>query len=76
MTKQLTFKGYDDFDRPVFQDERGRYYCDVVNLFNPAQSIEEMINFYNLAHPSLDDKCGDFESEPNGFNSITDYEVK
>ena len=75
MTAQLKFKGYDDFDRPVFQDETtGRYYCDVNHLFNPAQSIEEMQDFYNQKHPSLDDKCGDFESEPSGFNSITDYE--
>lgn len=43
---KLTFIGIDDWNRPVFQDEKGRYFGDTENLFNYGTGKEEVYNFY------------------------------
>lgn len=43
---KLTFIGIDDWNRPVFQDEKGRYFGDIENLFKYGTCKEEVYDFY------------------------------
>ena len=73
--KELKLIGVDYFSRYVFKDvQTGIYYCDVYHL-EDGKSEAEVKDYYNTHKPELDDKCGDFESEPSGFNSITNYTI-
>lgn len=41
---KLTFIGIDDWNRPVFQDEKGRYFGDTENLFNNSIYKQLLLN--------------------------------
>ena len=43
---KLQFKGIDDWNRPVFVDDSGRYFGDTDHLFNYGTSKEEILDFY------------------------------
>lgn len=43
---RLQFIAIDDWNRPVFKDENGRYFGDTENLFNYETGKEEVYNFY------------------------------
>lgn len=43
---RLQFISIDDWNRPVFKDEKGRYFGDTENLFNYGTGKEDVYNFY------------------------------
>lgn len=43
---RLQFISIDDWNRPVFKDEKGRYFGDTENLFKYGTSKEEVYDFY------------------------------
>lgn len=43
---RLQFISIDDWNRPVFKDEKGRYFGDTENLFNYGIGKEDVYNFY------------------------------
>lgn len=42
---KLTFIGIDDWNRPVFQDEKGRYFGDTENLFKRKRATNALFLF-------------------------------
>ncbi len=43
---RLKFKGIDDWNRPVFMDDNGRYFGDTDHLFDYTASKDDVLNFY------------------------------
>lgn len=43
---RLQFISIDDWNRPVFKDDKERYFGDTENLFKYGTSKEEVYNFY------------------------------
>ena len=43
---RLKFKGIDDWNRPVFMDDNGRYFGDTDHLFDYAANKDDVLNFY------------------------------
>ena len=43
---RLKFVAIDDWNRPVFQNDKGLYFGDTENLFNYGTGKEEVYNFY------------------------------
>lgn len=43
---RLQFISIDDWNRPVFKDDKERYFGDLENLFYYGTSKEEVYNFY------------------------------
>lgn len=42
----LKFKGIDDWNRPVFVDDNGRFFGDTDNLFDYGASKNDVLDFY------------------------------
>ena len=43
---RLKFKRIDDWNRPVFMDDNGRYFGDTDHLFDYTASKGDVLNFY------------------------------
>lgn len=43
---RLKFVAIDDWNRPVFQNDKGLYFGDTENLFNYGTGKEEVYSFY------------------------------
>lgn len=47
---KLKFKGIDDWNRPVFVDDNGRFFGDTNHLFDYGTSKDDILDFTRICH--------------------------